>query len=191
MQKSQKGNPLWAIPLKQLSATRERPLFAPSRRPPPPVVREFPTAALPPPPPPKPSEPEKPLLTLVGTVAGDGEGIGVFVDPASRTVLRLKTGESHNGWLLRSVQRREVILEKGHDTSVLVLPAPDMKKASAAQLGNRPVFGANPLDALRPVTARTRDSNPPMSAEDAPDSPADAASGLAVRFNPYQPSIQQ
>src|SRR5262245_45321462 len=32
------GNPLWAIPLRQLPATRERPLFTPSRRPPPPVV---------------------------------------------------------------------------------------------------------------------------------------------------------
>lgn len=28
------ANPLWAIPLKQLSNTRERPIFSPSRRPP-------------------------------------------------------------------------------------------------------------------------------------------------------------
>src|SRR5258708_33146709 len=32
------GNPLWAVPLDALSMTRERPLFSPSRRPPPPVV---------------------------------------------------------------------------------------------------------------------------------------------------------
>src|SRR4051794_9583272 len=32
------GNPLWAIPLKSLSFTRERPLFTPSRRPPAPVA---------------------------------------------------------------------------------------------------------------------------------------------------------
>src|SRR5262245_5386505 len=32
------GNPLWAIPLSALSATRDRPLFTPSRRAPAPVV---------------------------------------------------------------------------------------------------------------------------------------------------------
>src|SRR5215831_17659551 len=29
-----RGNPLWAVPLADLSATRERPIFSPSRRPP-------------------------------------------------------------------------------------------------------------------------------------------------------------
>src|SRR5262249_27227957 len=32
------GNPLWAIPLTQLSATPERPIFSPSPRPPPPAA---------------------------------------------------------------------------------------------------------------------------------------------------------
>ncbi|HKS60528.1 MAG TPA: hypothetical protein VJT13_02445, partial [Xanthobacteraceae bacterium] len=32
------GNPLWAIPLSSLNATRERPLFLPSRRAPAPAV---------------------------------------------------------------------------------------------------------------------------------------------------------
>src|SRR6201995_4331257 len=32
------ANPLWAIPLTKLSGTRDRPIFSPSRRPPPPVV---------------------------------------------------------------------------------------------------------------------------------------------------------
>src|SRR5262249_27063735 len=51
------ANPLWAIPLRQLTATRERPPFSPSRRP------RAALAAKPPPapaPPPKPAEPEKP-----------------------------------------------------------------------------------------------------------------------------------
>src|ERR1700739_4453914 len=57
------GNPLWGIPLRVLTATRERPLFSPSRRPPaPPAV-----AAPAPPPRPvaaaKPPEPDHPLLT--------------------------------------------------------------------------------------------------------------------------------
>src|SRR5262249_52823969 len=35
------GNPLWALPLKQLSMTRERPVFSPSRRPPPPPAPAY------------------------------------------------------------------------------------------------------------------------------------------------------
>jgi hypothetical protein len=35
------GNPLWALPLKQLSITRERPIFSPSRRPPPPATPTY------------------------------------------------------------------------------------------------------------------------------------------------------
>ena len=42
------ANPLWTIPLSSLTATRERPLFSPSRRPPQSVV----VAKAPPPPPP-------------------------------------------------------------------------------------------------------------------------------------------
>jgi hypothetical protein len=34
------GNPLWAVPIKDLSQTRDRPIFTPSRRPPPPRGRE-------------------------------------------------------------------------------------------------------------------------------------------------------
>src|SRR5262249_28882248 len=60
------GNPLWGIPLRVLTATRERPLFSPSRRPPAP-----PAVAAPAPPPPvvaaKAPEPDHPPLTIVGT----------------------------------------------------------------------------------------------------------------------------
>jgi hypothetical protein len=117
------ANPLWAIPLLQLSATRERPLFAPSRRPPPPVVAYQLASA--PPPPPKPAEPEKPRLSLVGTIAGGAEGIGVFLDSTTRAVLRLKMGETHEGWVLRAVRRREATLQNGSQVAVLTLPPPE------------------------------------------------------------------
>jgi hypothetical protein len=122
------SNPLWTIPLTSLTATRERPLFSPSRRPPPPpvVVAKAPP---PPPPPPKPAEPEKPKLSLVGTVLGEtGEGIGLFMNLADLTPLRLKVGEDHKGWVLREVRPRQVVLEKGQQTAVLELPRHDMNK---------------------------------------------------------------
>src|SRR5438874_11252103 len=64
------GNPLWAIPLSALTATRERPLFLPSRRAPAPAVAGAPVVAAPPPPPPQ-QQQEQPPLTLVGAIASE------------------------------------------------------------------------------------------------------------------------
>ena len=117
------GNPLWAIPLKSLSVTRERPIFSPSRRPPAPPVLAA-AISRPAPAPPKPVEPAHPLLSLVGAVAGGHEGIGIFIDQTTKAVVRLKTGQDHGGWILRSVHGREVTFEKGEQTATLALPAP-------------------------------------------------------------------
>src|SRR5882672_11173937 len=87
------GNPLWAIPLSALTATRERPLFLPSRRAPVPAVANTPVAVAPPPAAPAVAEPEQPPLVLVGAVASETEGFAVFLDRATNTVIRLKTGQ--------------------------------------------------------------------------------------------------
>ena len=124
-ERAQIGNPLWAIPLGSLSKTRDRPLFTPSRRPPAPAV-----VAVPPVVQPKvvarPAEPEHPNLTLIGTVVGENEGIGVFLDQATHNFVRIKTGEGHAGWILRSIKAREVTLEKGQRSETLRLPARKM-----------------------------------------------------------------
>ncbi len=130
---AQSGNPLWAVPLGRLSATRDRPLFSASRRASPPVVTN--AYQLTPPPGPQKAHEEKPPLSLVGTVAGGAEGIGVFLDTVAKTVLRLKTGEDHKGWKLESVRRREVEVKKGSQTAILELPAPNMSKPHGAPPG--------------------------------------------------------
>ena len=114
------ANPLWAIPLSQLPVTRDRPIFSPSRRPPPPAVAPaaIPKVAAVP----KPREPERPQLTLVGTVASDDEGFGIFLDQSTKVVFRLKVGQDHQGWKLRSVQGREATLEKDQQVVPLALP---------------------------------------------------------------------
>jgi general secretion pathway protein N len=125
------GNPLWAVPLRELSATLERPIFSPSRRPPaPPAVA---AVNVPVPPPPKPAEPERPLFTLVGTIVGDNGGIGVFLDQA-RNVVRLKTGQDHDGWTLRAVRGREATFDKGARTATLSLPAPGAGQPAQAAI---------------------------------------------------------
>ena len=121
VERSLGANPLWAIPLKQFSVTRERPLFLPSRRPPAPLQSPVTVVKVVVP---KPKEPERPQLSLVGTIASDEDKFGIFVDQSSNAVLRLRVGEDFQGWKLRSVHGREVILERDQLTSALSLPEP-------------------------------------------------------------------
>ena len=134
-----RGNPLWAIPLENLVATRERPIFSPSRRPPPPAVTVAPPPA--PPPPPAPSAPQRPPLELVGTVLNSRDGYGIFLDQATNAIVRLRTGEIHEGWTLRSISGRDAMLQKDRNTVVLALPVPDTGQAgtSDAKAGNQPI----------------------------------------------------
>lgn len=118
----QTGNPLWAIPLRVLTETRDRPLFSASRRPPPAAVVAAPEiASLRPTA--RAAVPDHPLLTLVGTVVGNREGIGIFVDQASKSVIRLRTGQDHDGWMLRAVHERDVVFESRRREAILALPA--------------------------------------------------------------------
>ena len=96
----------FAIPLSELSATRERPIFSPLRRPPSPAVAAAPYV---PPQSAKPVEPERPQLFLIGTIAGDKGGLGIFLDYSTDTILRLKAGEGYKGWILREVRSREIV----------------------------------------------------------------------------------
>ena len=117
------ANPLWAIPLSALAATRSRPLFTPSRRPPAPIVANAPVVAPVRPPPPS-AVPEHPNLMLIGTVAAGGESVAVFIDNSTREAVRLRAGEGHMGWILQSVERRAVTLQKNDQTETLELPKP-------------------------------------------------------------------
>jgi hypothetical protein len=120
------GNPLWALPLKQLSMTRDRPIFSPSRRPPPPPTPAFvaPVAVRQQV---KPPDPEKPTVSLLGTIIGSNadDRIGVFLDNSTQSVVRLRVGEDHQGWVLRLIKAREATLMKsGEQAVVLEMPTP-------------------------------------------------------------------
>jgi hypothetical protein len=133
-------NPLWGVPLNQLTATGERPLFSPSRRPPAMVV-----ASAPPPPavrPPPPAPPEHPNLVLVGIVRGLKSGVAIFLDSATRTTVRLHTGEGHMGWVLQAVDRRTAELEKAGRAETLKLPVSGSQQALAQAIPGVP--GARP-----------------------------------------------
>jgi hypothetical protein len=125
------ANPLWDISLSTLTATRDRPLFTPSRRPPAPAVADAPVVAAPPPPPPP---PERPSLDLVGTIASETEGIAVFTVQGTHDAIRLRTGEGHDGWILQSVARGAAILQKGSHSASLQLPKPSAPTGPATAL---------------------------------------------------------
>lgn len=132
------ANPLWGIPLAELSGTRERPIFSASRRPPP-VAAVAETAPVKPTP--RKKEIEPPQLSLVGTIASIDEGFGIFIDQSSKAAVRLKVGDDHQGWKLRQIRGREVTMEKDDRSAVLTLPQPGGQSSEVRLL---------PVNAVRP-----------------------------------------
>ena len=125
------GNPLWSVPLSALTATAARPLFSASRRPPQRAVVGLPAEPAAPPPS-APAEPERPALALIGAVVGDGDAIAVFLDRMTQKAVRLRQGDTHEGWQLSVVQGREVTFRKAGRSEVLVLQRPEAAAAPSA-----------------------------------------------------------
>jgi hypothetical protein len=96
------ASPLAAQPLGGFSATRDRPLFSPTRQPPAPP----PVAAAPPPPPP----PPPPDVVLLGVVMdGDNAGAIVRAGPAAKTA-RVHIGDDIGGWKVGQIEARKLVL---------------------------------------------------------------------------------
>jgi len=95
---------LQAQSLDRLSATRDRPLFSPSRRPvppPPPPVARVPEAVPPPPP---------PSVTVFGIVI-DGEGARAIVRSGMGTKFeRVQIGDDIGGWKVAQIEARRLVL---------------------------------------------------------------------------------
>jgi general secretion pathway protein N len=109
------GNPLWAVTLEQLPATRDRPLFAPSRRPPPrpEAPRVEITAAIPAPAPPR----QPPSVVLMGTVT-DADGTWALVRAGgSEKVTHARLGDEISGWKVSEIEARRLVLSSA-DRSV-------------------------------------------------------------------------
>jgi hypothetical protein len=152
------GNPLWAIPISKLSATRDRPLFSASRRPRTPTVAAAPAptqtiAAQPP-------APAPPPFTLVGTIIGENSRIAIFFNEALKTATGVKEGDSDSGWILRSVDPRSAILDGSGRTVTLDLPEPAAQESPAPQ-SRAPRFNPRiPPPAWRNQNPAQRNQNP-------------------------------
>jgi len=134
------GNPLWAIPISKLSATRDRPLFSASRRPRTPTVAAAPVS-----PPVAVAKPvaELPPFTLIGTIIGENSRIAIFFDETSKMATGVREGERTSGWTLRSVESRSAVLEGSNRMVTLDLPEPAAEGTSLAEDSPAPrVLGA-------------------------------------------------
>jgi hypothetical protein len=116
------GHPLWRLPLAELTAARERPIFSASRRPPPATEAPPPPAqaSLPAPA----GEPTRPPLSLLGAIAAEESSIAIFFDEISRRTVRVKVGQGYAGWTLQLVKAREATLTRDQHTAIVSLPAP-------------------------------------------------------------------
>ncbi len=101
-------NPLSALDLESLAATRTLPLFTPSRSAPvveqpvePEIVAVEPEVYVEP-------EPVAPALRLVGVVMTESDQVALLADQATGMIHRLRAGESYDGWTLNIVDGRTV-----------------------------------------------------------------------------------
>ncbi len=142
------GNPLRAIPLSALSATRDRPLFSLSHRPPPPAVVPAPApVAVSPATPTKPAEPERPPLTLLGTVVGQDKRLAIFFNQSTHQPVRLEEGRGESGWRLKSDSPRSAVVEKDGLTVTIDLPRSGDTSVATGEPTGASVATGNSADA--------------------------------------------
>jgi hypothetical protein len=108
---------------------------------------------------------ERPTVSLIGTVIGAEVQIAVFLETATKNVVRLRVGEGHQGWVLRLVKARKVTLVKDNMEQTVVLessppgeaPAlggPTMPPPVPNSIGTNPILSsANYVDE-QPLPAR-------------------------------------
>lgn len=136
-------DPVPALPAAQVDparfvATLERPLFVPTRRPPPPPA---PASA-------PPAVDSLPPMRLMA-VYGNAEGGGILAVVEGR-VRRLKVGESLNGWAVGPVQRNSVELTRGSEVKIIeITRASDGEQALAAAAEGSASSSSVPPDAAR------------------------------------------
>jgi NADH dehydrogenase FAD-containing subunit len=107
------GSPVAALLLERFLATREHPLFSPTRRPPPPPPAPVVSR---PPGPPKPPE-----LTLHGTVMNAGEARALVSLGTKDKMLRLRIGDNIEGWKVTQIETRRLVLSLEDRSAIFML----------------------------------------------------------------------
>jgi general secretion pathway protein N len=150
------ANPLEAQPLDRLSATRDRPLFSPTRRP------------TPPPPPPPPEQPpvavvpQPPTLTLVGIVLDD-DGARALIRSSATTADRVQIGDDIGGWKVAQIEGRRMVLSLDGRFATFTLFSDESSEQAPRDTGAQPgnVTGQAPeVSASQPSTSPPTEGQP-------------------------------
>jgi hypothetical protein len=120
------ANPLAALSLDHLRATRDRPLFAPTRRPPPvvPVARRVVTPV---------TTVAPPDVVLVGIVTDQVGARAVVRSNKSGKLIRAQSGDEIEGWKVTLIEPRRMVLS--HDdrsVNLALFAAPAAETGTAA-----------------------------------------------------------
>jgi general secretion pathway protein N len=127
------SNPLAAQSLERLSATVDRPLFSPSRRPPPRPVAQAPAPPAPPAPPPD--------LVLTGIVM-DGESARAVVRlGAEKKILHAQIGDDIGGWKVSQIEGRKLVLSLDGRFATFTLFDREPASRNPGNQRNRPRMG--------------------------------------------------
>ena len=109
------------ISLDDLSETRNRPVFSPSRRPPPTNMEVKVTAPPPLPPPPPPAPTPAPNLTFLGTFESATEvGAAVQIPPNDKSTI-IRYGTYINGWRVINISHHRLVLAFRDRTAVFTM----------------------------------------------------------------------
>lgn len=109
------GNPLASLDKLSLKDWVERPLFAPSRKRPPPseAAAQGPATLVGP-------KPQPPSYELLGVIRDRGNAIALLRKKADGTSFRVQAGDMLGGWQVSKVEPRAVTLVRGDGTSETV-----------------------------------------------------------------------
>jgi hypothetical protein len=124
------ASPLAAYPLDRLSATRERPLFSPSRRPP--ARPPSPIIATAPP-------PQPPKLILFGIVMDSDEARAVVGVGTADKTRRVRIGDDIGGWKVTQIEERQLVLSLDDRSATFTLFSGQHGGPGAAQPLSAPV----------------------------------------------------
>jgi general secretion pathway protein N len=134
---SMSGNPVAQVPLARLSATRDRPLFSPSRRPPfprdPPAMTRAEQQAAPLP------LIQPPSVILFGIVVGvQGARAFIAAGPADR-IIGVRRGDDVDGWKVTAITQRRLVLSRADLSSAFTLFSPENASRTArSEFAQRP-----------------------------------------------------
>jgi general secretion pathway protein N len=144
-------SPLAAQALDKLSATRQRPLFSPTRRPP------APPPTLPPPPPAPP--PDVALLAVIM----DGEDARAVIRSGPK-VMRVQIGDDIDGWKVGQIEARLLVLSLDDRTAKFTMFTANRANAPSDAGAAMPSPGVQPLNATQQSSSVPREATPPTTA---------------------------